>query len=136
MKFKIDPILKTAQDLLEVYKDEDKYDIQAQCLKISKTLQQKLKEKGINSKVIMGTFDIDEPNEEFYSDWDNDDFNSVEEMEEAKLHALHYWVEIDGKILDITASQFQNEVIDEEIPMIVYDNYEENPRYHKEKTLK
>jgi hypothetical protein len=45
---------------------------------------------------------------------------SVEEIDED-----HFWLEIDGKILDFTADQFGVR----EFPQIVFDSYENYPRY-------
>ena len=70
----------------------------------------------------MGTFELDEPIVDY------------EENIEV-IRPLHYWVEVDKKILDVTAKQFQNFVY-EEIPDIIYGDYSELPRYHKKRIWK
>ena len=39
----------------------------------------------------------------------------------------HYWLEIDGKVVDLTADQFDD--LDQDLPPIVYGLYEEYPNY-------
>lgn len=102
----------------------------AACLPASEALAERLFGQGYKPVIVKGTFAIDRPNPEFYDDWDPEDFESEEAMEEAKYHPLHFWVEVGGLIVDITADQFQIEV-DERIPEIVIGTYDELGRYRK-----
>lgn len=106
------------------------------CYDASNMLIVKLGEHGITSKLESGWFQLDEPDE--YNDWrflyQNDPFK-----------AIHHWVKVNGKILDITYSQFIDE-IDDVYPdasscvfrktqgdspyHIVFDRPENLPRYH------
>lgn len=105
--------------------------LQSFCYETSKELAQKLKDNGFNAVVVKGAFNIDNPDEEFYNDWHVEDFNSEEEMENAKFWPLHYWVEVDGLIIDMSADQFNGE-LDEPMPSIVISSYIEEPRYRKD----
>lgn len=107
--------------------------LDAACLPASEAIAELLSEKGYKPKIVKGTFAIDEPNPEFYDNWDPEDFESEEAMEEAMYHPLHYWVEVDGLIVDITGDQFQIEVKDR-IPKIVIGTYDEFGRYKKMET--
>lgn len=110
-------------------------DLCAQCLEVSKALSERLAQKGYRAKVIRGTFAIDNPNWEFYDEWDPSDFKSPEAMEFAIYHPLHYWVEAEGFLLDITADQFSDEV-DERLPAVVVGRYRDLPRYRKNVVLR
>jgi hypothetical protein len=87
---------------------------------------------------VQGCFEIDNPDEEAYADWDTADFNDdEEEMEAAKRFPLHYWVEAKhaGRvwIVDITADQFNDEC-DEEFEPVIVTTYRDQPRYRKQKS--
>lgn len=86
--------------------------VKGECEIIAKDLTQELKKRGVSAKHIVGTFILDEPDAEQYmdcDDWDGQDEYSVN----------HDWVEVEGKILDISAKQFRKSVQDS-IPDIVY----------------
>lgn len=85
----------------------------AMCLEFSKTLRQALEDAGFDAVVIQGQFEVDEPNIEYYGDWDGD------EMDPAMSTPLHYWAEATGRggrafpepiAADITADQFNDEL--------------------------
>ncbi len=114
------------------------------CLPISEALRDELIKNGYtNAMVVQGEFLLDEPNPEYYDndnyDYKNDELISEEEirkLEEEKYKALHYWVEINGLIVDITASQFNDELTYDVMPPIVIDTYANLERYKsKEITL-
>jgi len=85
----------------------------AMCLEFSKSLRQALADAGFDAVVIQGQFEVDEPNFEYYEDWDGD------ETDPAMSTPLHYWAEVTGKggepfpepiAADITADQFNDEL--------------------------
>jgi hypothetical protein len=82
------------------------------CEIIAKDLTNELKSRGVNAKHVVGNFTLDEPDAEQYMDcdcWDGQDEYEVN----------HDWVEIEGKILDVSAKQFRKSVSDS-ISNIVY----------------
>jgi len=85
------------------------------CELIARDLVKELKIRGINAKHVVGNFTLDEPDAEQYMDcdcWDGQDEYEVN----------HDWVEVEGKILDVSAKQFRKSV-SENIPDIVYIGY-------------
>lgn len=89
--------------------------VKGACEIIAKDLAKELRNRGINAKHVVGNFKLDEPDAEQYMDcdcWDGQDEYEVN----------HDWVEVEGKILDISAKQFKKSV-DDYIPNIVYINY-------------
>lgn len=99
---------------------KDHGDLKAMCYEISLGLSHELKKHEIDSKVIKGYFYIDNPDESQYDD----------EIDESEMRlAPHFWVEVNNKILDITADQFQDEVEGERIDEITYGNYNDFDRY-------
>jgi hypothetical protein len=100
------------------------------CLQCARMLKKMLIENGyIDAIVIMGTFQIDNPSKEFYEKHDPSLFKSKEELEDAAHNPMHYWVELSGYILDITASQFDDE-LNTPISPIQIGAYSTLPRYH------
>lgn len=97
-------------------------DLKAMCYEISLELSNELKKHSIDSKVIKGSFYIDTPDESQYEDDIDED--------EMRL-APHFWVEVNNKILDITADQFQDEVEGERLAEITYGDYDDFYRYVK-----
>jgi len=108
---------------LEYYDDEN---LRALCLPISRELKQELVKYGYNAIIVQGTFNIDEPNPEYYEDIDEEDDN----YEQILYNPLHYWVEVNGIIIDITAKQFEDEVMSDDIQPITIGTYDELPRYN------
>ena len=53
---------------------------------------------------------------------------SKEDMEEGKKHPEHYWVEVEGNVVDITADQFNKE-LNQPAPPITIGTYASLPRY-------
>jgi hypothetical protein len=122
----INKILKIAKkvrkDIIEIY-DNPK----AICLEASRLLKKELEENGFKSDIIMGKFVVDEPLNcaDYLEMDDNEEDNYIYEP-------LHYWIEIEGKILDITADQFQDEIIGDELEEITYIEYSQSDRYIKD----
>jgi hypothetical protein len=106
---------------------DDEY-LKAVCLPVSRKLKEELVKYGYDAIVIQGTFTVDNPDLTASAEWDINDFENEEEMEDATYHPLHYWVEVDNTIVDLTASQFNDE-LDETMPPIVIGTYTEEPRY-------
>lgn len=48
---------------------------------------------------------------------------------------LHYWVELNGYVIDVTGDQFNNELETEEIPAILIEPHSSLPRYYKDKVV-
>lgn len=97
-------------------------DVTGKCEHVAKELTAELNKRGINAKHAVGTFLLDEPDAEKYmecDDWDGQDEYNVN----------HDWVEVEGKILDITAKQFRKSV-NENIPDIVYIRFSD-PLYSR-----
>jgi hypothetical protein len=94
---------------------------------IASFLAKSLKKYGIDAKHVIGTFMLDEPDAEQHvgsGEWD--------ELDE--YSAKHDWVEIGGKILDISASKYEKSVYDS-LPRIVYVN-QKSPLSTRYKTIK
>jgi hypothetical protein len=100
---------------------KNKYPEKGMCEFIAKDLVKELKSRGINAKHIEGNFILDEPAAyQFISPLDeiNDEYTID-----------HDWVEVEGVIVDASASQFRKYVY-EQIPDIVMANYT-HPLYTK-----
>lgn len=92
-------------------------DVTGRCEIIAKELASELNKRGVKAKHVVGTFLLDEPDAEKYmecDDWDGQDEYNVN----------HDWVEIEGKILDITAKQFKKSMYTT-LPDIVYIDYKD-----------
>lgn len=85
---------------------------QAECLQASKDLKKRLEKYGYAAILRMGAFTIDFPDSSYYEDGGEEDG--------AEYIPLHYWVEVNGHVLDIALKQFQDEC-DEELPDIYYE---------------
>jgi len=124
-----EPILRIAKEAWSfVVREYDDEDLKAVCLPVSRFLRDKLIKAGHNAIVVQGTFHVDDPDPNAYEDWDVGDFDDHDDMEQAKYDVLHYWVEVNGKMLDITSSQFKDEV-DDELERIAFGPYEWYWRY-------
>ena len=113
-----DIALSVRKQLVESYDDEY---LQAVCLDCSRELRDELIKNGYNAVVVQGEFELDD-SYDLYSDEFVDKDRSVLNL------PLHYWVEVDGFIVDITVSQFNDEV-EEELPGIIIGSYNDFPRY-------
>jgi len=121
------------------YKDiQNKYgtdddSLKALCYDISVDLKNYLIKNGFNVILVQGTFSIDNPDFDNYDEWDIDDFENEEDMQNAMYNPLHYWIEVDDNIIDLTIKQFQDEV-DEQLPNYYFGKY--NNRYNIVKKIK
>lgn len=77
-----------------------------QCIVASTELAKKLQESGVDAKVVSGSFVKDSGD---------------------KKREFHCWGEVDGKVLDITCSQF-NDSLDEPMPAVYFG--ERTERYY------
>ena len=108
----------------------------ARCLECARALVKELQRNKVRARVVSGTFAVDNPDPENYDEWNPNDFDSEDEMEDAKHHPLHYWAEIISRpllIVDISADQF-NEELDDEIEHmepVVAGKYADLSRYRK-----
>lgn len=100
--------------------------VKGSCELIAKDLAKELNNHGVNAKHVVGNFILDEPDAEKYMDCD--DWDGQDEYE-----VNHDWVEVEGKILDISAKQFRKSVGDS-IPDIVYIGHS-HPLYARYKFL-
>lgn len=118
---KVYEIAKMVRD--EILCEGDTDSTHGLCAYCSKELRTALAFHFIEAKIVKGTFAIDSPDPEYYP----------EEMEgcEEIYFPTHYWVEVDGYIVDITADQFNDEIDDEPMPEVVIGKYEALERYSK-----
>ena len=99
------------------------------CLPISRKLKEFLVSKGFNNAIVVqGVFKVDNPDIDAYSEWDINDFENEEEMESATYTPLHYWVEVNNIIINITASQFNDE-LDYPVEPVEIGTYQDMERY-------
>lgn len=122
----IQQIAKEVRDR-EVKSYNDEY-LKEMCLRASRDLKGELIKNGYDAVVVRGTFTVDNPDPSIIQKLDPNDFENKEEMEDAKYHLLHYWVEANGLIIDITASQFNDE-LNSKVQPIVIGTYSEQTRY-------
>lgn len=97
------------------------------CELMSNALVVHLRQYNVNSRRVTGIFRLDEPDAGKYMY-----VNSGKEFDEYEVD--HDWVEVEGKILDISADQFRPSV-HEEIPNIVFINHSD-PLYLRYQYLK
>jgi hypothetical protein len=91
---------------------------------MSVALTKELKKHGIFARHVMGNFHLDEPGAFEYL--------SPEDEDVADEYLVnHDWVTVEGKILDISATQFQK-YIHEKIPPIVFAGYADEISNHYE----
>ena len=90
-------------------------DATGHCEAMSAELVKELKRHGIFAKHAVGMFQLDEPDAHKYAEYDDDEGRDEYLVE-------HDWVEVEGRILDISARQFKKSV-HEAIPDILFINY-------------
>jgi hypothetical protein len=120
------------KQMVKCYNDEC---LRSLCLPISRKLKDFLVSKGFNTAIVVqGVFKVDNPAPEATKDWDTKDFESPEEMEKATYTPLHYWVEINDIIIDITADQFNDELNNTVSPVEIgsYSDLERYTTIHKD----
>jgi hypothetical protein len=115
---------------------DDDDSLKALCLPVSRHLAQILINNGYNAaSVTQGTFTVDTPDIDAWSEMDAKDFLPAEPMEteeeemqyaeqamEAATYTpLHYWVQLNNMIIDITADQFNDELEDPVPEVIIGD---------------
>ncbi len=100
-----------------------------ECLRASRHLAQVLIDNGYNSaNVVKGVFKTDKPDLEAYEEWKDDVELDDNDSESAKFTAVHYWVQVDGLVVDITASQY-NRFMNSPISDVTIGNIDSLDRY-------
>lgn len=95
-------------------------DVRAMCFDATKALGSALKAAGFKPTRVQGTFSIDEPDPEVTPD---------EAFESGEAYTpIHHWIELDGVIVDVTASQFNDE-IEDPMPDVVIGRPRDLGRY-------
>jgi hypothetical protein len=84
------------------------------CEYMAQELTKALVERGIRANHVMGIFTLDEPGAWKYRS------NEDEDLDEYSVN--HDWVNVEGKILDISADQFKK-YVHTSIPSVVYIRY-------------
>jgi len=112
-------------NLIKCYDDEC---LRSLCLPVSRQLKTELVKNGYDAIVVQGVFRVDNPDPTASDDWDPSDFENEEEMESAKYTPLHYWVEVNNMIVDLTANQFNDE-LSEPVSPIEIGSYADLERY-------
>lgn len=87
------------------------------CELMAEELVKELDRRGIRAQHAVGLFVLDFPDADKYAEFDIDIDRDETEVE-------HDWVEVGGKILDISAKQFRKSV-EETIPDIVFIGHAE-----------
>ena len=109
----------------EVKSNNDEY-LREMCKPVSEALAREYMSEGYNAaQVVEGTFEIDNPKKEYVQ---NVKFDTPEDIESAKKNQLHYWVDMNGTIIDLTASQFNDE-LNSPLPHIVIGSMSSLKRY-------
>jgi hypothetical protein len=114
--YKIAQSIRSVQDIAHEVRSslltDDQDTLQSLCLPVSRHLAKILIDNGYSAaNVVQGTFTVDEPDPSAYEDWDVEDFGGDEDMmEQATYTPLHYWVQINDMVVDITADQFNDEL--------------------------
>jgi hypothetical protein len=96
-------------------------DVQGMCLAASILLKRALSKMGYSSDVIAGTFYVDQPDPMASDEYEEDEVDGH--------NAVHYWVLASGIIVDVTASQFNDELDGYELPDVYVGSYEDCSNY-------
>lgn len=105
---------------------KNRYPEKGTCEYITKDLVNELKSRGIFAKHASGNFHLDEPAAYL--------FISPLDMENDEYTIDHDWVEVEGVIIDPSASQFRK-YVECEIPDVVIANFA-HPLYTRYKLVK
>lgn len=94
------------------------------CEYMAEELLKVLIEQGIRANHVMGIFTLDEPGAWKYRSDEDDDLD--------EYSVNHDWINVEGKILDISADQFRK-YVHASIPDVVYISYSDPLyKYYKE----
>lgn len=93
---------------------KQRYPLKGACAYIAKDLAKELRARGISAKHVVGNFHLDEPGA----------FEYVAPLDELtdEYTVNHDWVEVEGRIIDASASQFKK-YVHEDIPEVVIADY-------------
>jgi hypothetical protein len=93
---------------------KSKYPEKGSCAYVARDLTKELKNRGIFAKHVVGNFHLDEPASYL--------FISPKDTENDEYTIEHDWVEVEGNIIDPSATQFKK-YVNINIPDIVNINY-------------
>jgi hypothetical protein len=134
-----------------ILRDDDE-SLKSLCLPVSRHLAQILINNGYReANVVQGTFTVDEPDSTVTEEWNIDDFVPAEYwteeyrsadgswseealeageemMENATYTPLHYWVQLNNIVVDITADQFNDE-LETPVPEVMVGDINSLDRY-------
>lgn len=105
-----------------------------QCYEASLKVYEDLQTAGLDPILVAGKVIVDEPEmEKIWAEYSDAQLNEMDEDSFCNImcRPLHYWVEVNGLIIDVTGDQFNNELETDQIGEIVIDPYEAQPRYIK-----
>lgn len=105
------------------------------CYEGSLKIYERLQEEGFEPKLVVGKVIVDEPNmDKVWAEYTDDQLQDMEGEAFCNImcRPLHYWVEVDGLIIDVTGDQFNDELTTDHVAKVVIDPYEAQPRYIKE----
>ena len=124
-KMNIDHVAKIVRaHMVRCYDDKC---LRERCLPASRQLKKELILNGYDATVTQGAFTVDNPDPVAVGKMDTKGLTE-EDVEDAKYHPSHYWVEVGNLIIDITASQFNSE-LDEPVKDIQIGTYDQLERY-------
>lgn len=106
-----------------------------QCYEASLKIYERLQGEGFDPKLIVGKVIVDEPNmDKVWAEYTDDQLQDLERGAFCNImcRPLHYWIEVDGLIIDATGDQFNDELTTDQVSEVVIDPYEAQPRYIKE----
>ncbi len=106
-----------------------------QCYEASLKIYEKLQDEGFEPKLIAGKVIVDEPNmNKVWAEYTDDQLKDMKREDFCNImcRPLHYWIEVDGLIIDATGDQFNDELTTDQVSEVVIDPYEAQPRYIKE----
>lgn len=106
-----------------------------QCYEASLKVYEKLQKEGFAPKLIAGKVIVDEPNmDKVWAEYTDEQISEMPKGDFCNImcRPLHYWIEVDGLIIDATGDQFNDELTTDQIGDVVIDPYEAQPRYIKE----
>lgn len=105
----VEDIAKRVRSLL-VGNNVDDDVLRDKCLPVSRHLARVLIDNGYNAaNVVQGVFKVDNPSPSNFEEWGGEDFQDMY-TEDDKYNHLHYWVQLNHIVVDITADQFNDEL--------------------------
>ena len=134
----LEEIDKIAQKIRRQILKKNKGSTANQCYVASIKVYEMLQQAGYDPALIQGRVIVDDPNpKKVYAEYTEADLGAMAQTDYCNImcRPLHYWVEVKGLVVDVTGDQFNDEIDTEEIPKIVIDQYEAQPRYIKDQEV-